>query len=59
MQTALSRNRAVIALMRGPSSITYPGSTHAVALHVCKGGQTTLLNPYGGIPARAWSLSTH
>lgn len=58
VQTALSQNRTVIALVRGPSNITYPGSTHAVVLHGYKSGQTTLLNPYGGIPARSWSVAT-
>lgn len=58
VKSALSQNRPVIALVRGPSSITSPGSTHAVVLQGNRNGQTTLYNPYGGIPPRSWGIDT-
>nr|WP_245190182.1 C39 family peptidase [Leucobacter exalbidus] len=55
---ALRNNQPVIGLVRGPGQITRPGSTHAIVLTGYSGGNTTLLNPWGGIPNQTWSVTT-
>lgn len=49
LRASLKSGHSVVALMRGPGSITWPGTTHAITLSgFSANGSTYVRNPYAG-----------
>lgn len=49
LRASLKAGHSVVALMRGPASITWPGTTHAITLSgFSANGSTFVRNPYAG-----------
>ena len=49
LRASLKSGHSVVALMRGPASITWPGTTHAITLSgFSSSGATYVRNPYAG-----------
>ncbi|SEB70626.1 C39 family peptidase [Arthrobacter woluwensis] len=49
LRASLKSGHSVVALMRGPGSITWPGTTHAITLSgYSANGSTYVRNPYAG-----------
>lgn len=49
LRASLKAGHTVVALMRGPASITWPGTTHAITLSgFSSSGATYVRNPYAG-----------
>ncbi|MBO9705843.1 MAG: C39 family peptidase, partial [Arthrobacter sp.] len=49
LRASLKAGHSVVALMRGPASITWPGTTHAITLSgFSSSGATYVRNPYAG-----------